>query len=239
MSKPNSERIASLALTALDAQSTETPGIWQRAMRGRKTHLGILACALASAIATATDSGIAARWERRVQTLFFELRGPVAAPTNIVILAIDEQSLAQGQAYRSNPEQYAELEPLQTWPWPRATYAQAIDRLMEAGAKAVVLNLLFDAPSSYGSDDDAQLKETFRQYGDRIALAASYENARIRQGNLIQLIQPHAPYRAYAPISGTINFLLEGDRRVHQLGRAFPRHLAKAYPDQADRKSVV
>lgn len=234
MSKPNSERITRLAVTALDAQSTETPGIWQRAIRGRKTHLGILACALASAIATATDSGIAARWERQVQTLFFELRGPVAAPTNIVILAIDEQSLAQGQAYRSNPEQYAELEPLQTWPWPRATYAQAIDRLMEAGAKAVVLNLLFDAPSSYGSDDDAQLKETFRQYGDRIALAASYENARIRQGNLIQLIQPHAPYRAYAPISGTINFLLEGDRRIHQLGRAFPRHLAKAYPDQAE-----
>lgn len=236
MPEPISEAVAPEAVTTLDSQPTATAykGIWLGLRQGRRTPLGIAVCAFICAIATVTDSGMTSRWESKVQTLFFELRGPVATPDNIVILAIDEQSLAQSQTYRSNPDRYSELEPLQAWPWKREAYAKAIDRLMAVGAKAVVLNVLFDAPSSYGSEDDAKLQATLQRHADRIALAASYENSRMRQGNLTQLIQPHAPYRSDASIIGTINFLLEGDRRIHQLGRAFPKHLAKVYPDQAE-----
>ena len=55
---------------------------------------------------------------------------PAPAQTNVLVLDIDEDSLAR----------------LGQWPWPRDQMAQLLDRLREAGAAVVVFDVLFAEP---------------------------------------------------------------------------------------------
>lgn len=54
--------------------------------------------------------------------LLFTLRGPLSPPEYIVIVAIDEPSMA-------------EIE--QQWPWPRSLHARLVRQLHQAGAKVI------------------------------------------------------------------------------------------------------
>ncbi|PSN19535.1 protein kinase, partial [filamentous cyanobacterium CCP5] len=133
-------------------------GIWQQWRRQGFWKLLLAALwLLAVSSATGFDLRLVRFWERQFQTLFFEMRGPVLAPDDIVILAIDNESLNQAEHYFSDPEQYAELAPIQQFPWERRAYAIAIERLLEAGAKAVAIDLLLISPSTYGPEDDQAL----------------------------------------------------------------------------------
>ena len=59
-------------------------------------------------------------------------RGPIAAGPDVVIVAIDEASLAQ----------------VGRWPWPRARIADLVDRLADAGVSAIGFDVVFDQPVS-------------------------------------------------------------------------------------------
>lgn len=72
--------------------------------------------------------------------LLFTLRGPLPAPEQIVIVAIDEPSVAELR---------------QPWPWPRRLHAQLIEKLQQAGAKVIGFDILFAEPSN--PDDDQAL----------------------------------------------------------------------------------
>ncbi|MBF5041391.1 adenylate/guanylate cyclase domain-containing protein [Aggregicoccus sp. 17bor-14] len=65
--------------------------------------------------------------EGRATDLKFRLRGPRAPHPDVVVVAVDEKS---AQAYG-------------LWPWPRERMAQAVDRLREAGVRAVGLDAIF------------------------------------------------------------------------------------------------
>lgn len=191
-------------------------------------HLLTIAWAIAAAIATGGNWRLVQMWESHVQTMFFELRGPVASPENIVILAIDEPSLSMPkQLLQTEPQKYAYLEPLKAWAWQRAAYAQVIDRLMAAGAKVVALDILFTNPSSYGTADDQQLAQILHRYPGQVTLAAEYAEAEIYQGRLIQLVQPERLFWTNPPSIGTINFPLEADGKVHRFASNFPKLLAQ------------
>ncbi|MBK8751273.1 MAG: CHASE2 domain-containing protein [Candidatus Competibacteraceae bacterium] len=69
--------------------------------------------------------------------LLFTLRGTLSAPESIVIVAIDETSMA---------------EIGKQWPWPRSLHAQLIRQLNQAGAKVIGFDILFSEPS--GPDQD-------------------------------------------------------------------------------------
>ena len=84
-----------------------------------------------------------------------ELRGPRPAPPELAIIAIDDFSLQQ--TANADLAEQAELQRLQSWPWPRAIYALILNRLFESGAQAVGFDLLFDTPSGYGPADDLSL----------------------------------------------------------------------------------
>lgn len=70
---------------------------------------------------------------------------PAAPDPGIVIVAIDEASLAE----------------LGRWPWPRQTHAALLDRLHAAGSKGVAMDIIF----SEATRDDALLASAIRRHG--------------------------------------------------------------------------
>ncbi len=195
----------------------------------RLGHILTGVCALAAAIATAANTNLVRLMEYQAQMLFFELRGPVEAPENIVILAIDNESLKQADIYLSAPQQYAYLEPLQTWPWKRAAYAKVIDKIMAAGASSVAVDVVFDRPSKYGEADDQQLRQTLQRYAGKVTLAAIYEDIQSNQGTVNQLTQPLDQFLTQPFSVGAINFPLEPDGRIHRLGSEYRKLLEQTY----------
>ena len=196
-------------------------------------HLLLGIWAISGAIATSMDWSVGQSMERQTQAFFFQLRGSVKPPENIVILAIDEHSLSQGKLYRTDPQKLADFEPLQTWPWKREAYAKAIERLMAAGAQSVAVDLVFDAPSSYGQADDEQLRQVLQKYAGRVTLAALYEDDRTRPGSLTQLIKPDAFFQTSPMSVGAINYLIEPNGGIHRLSSQFPKVWSQDHPELA------
>ncbi|MEO0828740.1 MAG: serine/threonine-protein kinase [Cyanobacteria bacterium J06642_9] len=160
-------------------------------------------------------------WDRQIQTLFFELRGPIAAPDDVVIVTIDEESLSQGEHYLTNPAEHAALAPIQQWPWQRQAYAIAIEKLIEAGAKAVALDVVLASPSGYGEADDQALKAVLDRHGDRVVLAATYGSTTLGPGEVSKSTLPIPLLRDTPAHLGAIQFPIDEDGRIHRQGRDY------------------
>ena len=75
------------------------------------------------------------------------------APPEVVLIVVDQGSL-----------EAAQRQGIQ-WPWPRQMYAPIVQYCALAGARALVFDVLFDQPSSYGKEDDQILAEALKQNG--------------------------------------------------------------------------
>jgi adenylate cyclase len=53
-----------------------------------------------------------------------------------------------------------------SWPWPRETYAQVLEFLHRAGARAIILDFMFTEPSFSGQEDDQELATVFKTCGN-------------------------------------------------------------------------
>ncbi|MBI1759877.1 MAG: CHASE2 domain-containing protein [Acidobacteria bacterium] len=91
--------------------------------------------------------------------LLFRLRGALPAPADVVILAIDDQSLRRiGQ-----------------WPWPRSVMATVVDRLTQARARSIGLDIIYAEPSS--ANEDRQLAQALARNRRVVLPAQLYESA--------------------------------------------------------------
>ena len=163
------------------------------------------------------------RLERQAQSLFFMMRGKVKPPPEIVILAIDDSSLQQGAFY--DPKKYPYLEPFRYEPWKRVVYSQAIEKILQAGAKVIALDILFVSPSSHGTKDDQAMQQTIKKYGDRIIIAASYEQSTIGESSVLQLATPEDIYKVSETSLGLINFTPDIDGTIRKWQVTLPRDL--------------
>ncbi|HBB33447.1 MAG TPA: adenylate/guanylate cyclase domain-containing protein [Cyanobacteria bacterium UBA8803] len=190
------------------------------APRAGLIFVGLWACW--GGIATAWELGPAQWLERHTQNFFFERRGSISPPDNIVILAIDNYSLSAAQRYRDDIQKQQFLQLIATWPWQRRSYAEALERLMVAGASTVSMDILFDLPSGYGEADDQQLKTTLQKYQGRVILAAAYLDSAGSQGAIAELFEPTPALSIPSSSVGLVNFPpLEVDGRVRRLGHIY------------------
>ncbi len=178
-----------------------------------------------TALATGLNLSFIRALELQGQSLMWELRGPMVAPEDIVILAIDEESLSQGQHYLAQPDAYPELAAIRSWPWPRATYATAVKKILDAGADAIALDIVFTQPSSYGVGDDQAFTQVLSEQGSQVVLAAKYGDIDLRQGSLLQPTLPLPDFRETPTHVGAINFILEPNGKIHRLSREFLKTL--------------
>lgn len=93
--------------------------------------------------------------ERFGLSWLFHLRGPTAAPDNVVVVAIDQPSAMQ-MGLSIMPRL-----------WPRDIHAQLIDKLVQAGARAIIFDLTFDMPSVLAETDE-RLAQAIRAAGNVI-----------------------------------------------------------------------
>ncbi len=87
--------------------------------------------------------------------LLFTLRGSLSPPEHIVIVAIDEPSMA-------------EIE--HQWPWPRGLHARLIQQLRQAGARVIGFDILFAEPSM--PDEDREFARAAREAGNVVLVSA-------------------------------------------------------------------
>ncbi|HYA40356.1 MAG TPA: adenylate/guanylate cyclase domain-containing protein, partial [Syntrophobacteraceae bacterium] len=74
--------------------------------------------------------------------------GPGPATGSIKLVLLDQQSLNWGQKKNHL-----------SWPWPREVYAPIIDFCTRHGATAVVFDVIYSEPSTYGVADDRMLAD--------------------------------------------------------------------------------
>ncbi|MDJ0735507.1 MAG: serine/threonine-protein kinase [Nostocaceae cyanobacterium] len=183
--------------------------------------------ALLGAVLTTYGADFTKLMENQAQNLFFQLRRPIIPPQDIVIVAIDDPSISVSQEYyRTNPQKYAYLEPMQAWPFKREAYARVVEKLMQAGARSVGVDVVFDTPSSYGTEDDRRFQEVLQRYGNKVTLAALYETFNTHQGNFTKLTLPQQMFRDASVSVGSVNFPLEINGKIHRLAGEFPKLLA-------------
>lgn len=219
------------AANRLSSKSTKTTATALARFSKQMTRLGHLLAgtsALSAALLSASGLGLTQLMESQALSTFYQMRGSVAPPEDIVILAIDDQSTSTpGQYYQADPQQYAYFEPLQKFPYKREAYAQVIDKLMKAGARSVALDVVFDKANLEDTADDQKLQQSLQRYGDKVTLGALYESFETHQGKFWQLSQPQAQFRTGSVSIGSVNFPLEVDGKIHRLASEFPKLLAE------------
>jgi serine/threonine protein kinase/CHASE2 domain-containing sensor protein len=236
-SLPPTETLVAKPPLSTSSRYTKTKFGKQSQSFARIGHVFVGFWAAIAALTTASQLVPARFMERSTQTFFFNLRGAVQPPGNIVILAIDEPSLTPSL------DKTDKTAPNLNWPLRRSVYADVIERLMQAGAKTVALDILFINPSTYGQADDATLSRTLQKYKGRVTLAASYDDTNIRQGDVTRFLTPFAWEPESPELIGTINFWTEPDRlfrepsskegKIFRLGSEFFRLKAQRQPEQA------
>ncbi|HCF3889851.1 TPA: CHASE2 domain-containing protein [Pseudomonas aeruginosa] len=123
---------------------------------------------------------------------------PLAVDPRILVVAIDDRS----------------LESLGRWPWPRSVHAELLDRLAAAGARSVLLDVIFSEPSS-NPDSDRQLARSLCRAGN--VLLPLLRESVPRCGEPPREIPPTAPLAGCAAGIGHINVEADSDGTVRSV----------------------
>ena len=134
------------------------------------------------------------RWrvaERGLEDQLLRLRGPRRPPAAVVLVAVDDATLQQGEWFEDSRPIPAWAQGMGTLPWPRATYGRVAEKLLQAGAGAVAVNVTFEGPSGKGPADDDAFASVLRRHPGRIALAAEMLESNDSQGaGALTLVRP-------------------------------------------------
>ncbi|WP_254990278.1 adenylate/guanylate cyclase domain-containing protein [Cyanobium sp. N5-Cardenillas] len=140
-------------------------------------------------------------WERGVEQQLLLLRGPRRPPPNVVLVTVDDATLQQGDWFEEEGRIPEWARGVGSLPWPRATYGMVAEKLLQAGARAVAVNVVFEGPSGKGEADDDALELRLRRYPGRVALAAEMLESSDTQGaGSLTFVRPE---RFLAAIGGT------------------------------------
>jgi adenylate cyclase len=135
------------------------------------------------------------------------LRGPLDTPDEIVIVAIDEITrsiFAEDFGF--------------SFPWPRGVHADLIRVLNEAGARAVVFDVLFEGASQ--PEEDRLLAEAILESEIPVVIAAALEVVDDPRFSLVRLLVPEASFTEVGASVGYATLNPDRDGVLRQ-GRLF------------------
>jgi len=124
--------------------------------------------------------------ELAAKDIFVRGSSKLSPDPRLVFLGIDQTTYADVIA----PEEAATNPVLakltNSFPWSRDVWADVIDHLAAAGAKVVVLDLIFASP---GSGDD-KLQATLERHADRVVIGADFTGSSRGDGKSRSLVYP-------------------------------------------------
>ncbi len=183
-------------------------GLWNPESRGRMARAALLGLlvALFGLLVAATPLGEELEENFGLQWLF-ATRGPVAAPSDVVIVALDEKS-SRDMGLPERPSA-----------WPRALHAELVRHLRKTGAKVVAFDLTFDSPGAR-AEQDQEFAEAIRSAGN-VLLAESVRRDTLRIQGVGGATTSAVVESRSAPIEalqhaarGSAPFMLPKDSRV-------------------------
>lgn len=137
--------------------------------------------------------------------------GKTPPDPDVVVLGIDEPSL--DLANSAFPEDIETSRALQLmnrpWPWSREVYALLIDRLVEAGAETIVIDLMLPSASADFPEGDALLREALDRHAGKVVLAADVvgrEAGGEGEGSMVETV--------HFPFDGLIAHRWPADKRI-------------------------
>jgi len=135
----------------------------------------------------------------------FAARGPLKPHPDVAFVAIDEQS-------------YLDLDIPMASAWPRKLHAKLIDRLVQAGAKRVVFDILF-VNSSADPAEDAVLADALGRLPTVIGASVGFVQQATLNGSFLleQVIRPAPTFEQRVAGVGIVGLPLEDGRIYHFL----------------------
>jgi adenylate cyclase len=173
-------------------------------MRRRTTRRGRYALALAALLVLGL-ARLTPLWSEvsgRAFDLLSTLGAPAPAHSDVVLVTIDEPSLAE-----------IGLQ----WPWPRSLHARLVEALRAAGANAIAFDVVFAEPSA--PEEDAALAAAM---GGDVVMAADESLTETPQGTLLTRTEPLPALTAAGARFGIASVSQDSDGVVRRL---------PAYPD--------
>lgn len=164
-------------------------------MRPLLLEWSVLAGSLVLLVSALSISDLFWRIDRNLYDLGITLAAR-PAPPDIVIVAIDDESLAQ----------------IGRWPWPRAVHATLLNRLTEEGARAVGLDIILSEPDARDPGGDRALLAALRANG-KVVLPVLMEGAR----DALRETRPLADFAASAAALGHIESEIDADGIVRSV----------------------
>ncbi|MFZ5448963.1 MAG: CHASE2 domain-containing protein [Thermodesulfobacteriota bacterium] len=133
------------------------PTLTTSSRRGKRlAALGIVLAVLVLSLVLDYSGAIQPYRFKTLDVLFRRVPLP-AASSEVVVVTVDQPDL---DFFKNQGV---------TWPWPRQLYAPLIDYCRWAGAKAVILDILFTEASSYGPEDDQKFTQAAANAGNVVA----------------------------------------------------------------------
>src|SRR5438034_4548142 len=128
-----------------------------------------------------------------------QARGPIAPPDDLVIVAIDEASVARYGRF----------------PWPRTLTARALDAISSAQPRAIALDVLYSEPTN--STDDTALGDSIKRAGDTVVAAQLIEATDGVGAPVRRWLRPLQLLETAAAGIGHVNVSTEVDGQAREL----------------------
>jgi len=130
----------------------------------------------------------------------------------MMLLALDEPTLTLGMLEPDEIKQSESLRMIQTgFPFSRAVYAEVIDRVLAAGAKVVVVDVVVPKPR----EGDEQLLAVLRKWKGRVVLGSNFDVTQTPKGPAGVYIPPLAEFAdATGGLVGYVSFEARRDAVV-------------------------
>ncbi len=158
-----------------------------RILHQRKYQLALI-CLVCTLLVLATallagqrGFGWLVRWELRFRDSLVKHGQRVAPDPQLVFVGIDNDSVSiedvdLDSLFADVPRDGADFQALslmsRQWPWSREVYALITDKLIAAGARAVVFDLLFPKSTA----NDAKFAAALDRHRDRVVLGSNFES---------------------------------------------------------------
>ena len=173
-------------------------------------------CALVTVVVTGLQWFVPQQHAENYTQDWFAQRGrKTVADTRLVLIGIDRPSYDNvffADEVKDDPVLAAMRE---RFPWSRRVWAALIERLADAGAKVIVLDLVFAA----GADGDDELRAALEKYKDRVVIGSNFIKETTNRGTNATVavpaksLIPDQPGRPAALDSrvGLVNIALDDD----------------------------